>query len=103
MNYSHKFVLRHDSDLLARLVVATERAAAAIIGEDPATPDHATRWTWAVKAILDPTKTQCYASAILRYAVAADALGKQDGAALTDDQLQAIVAGAVPTLVASGL
>jgi len=74
--------------LLSRFVVATDKASAAIAMEDPNTANHAARVDWAFRALMDPAKSQSYASTVLRYAVAASAVTGSD---LTDDQVQAIV------------
>lgn len=103
--YLDFFALRTGPDgLINRFTVATDRAAAAILIENAATPNHAARQAWAFKALLDPSKSQSYASLIMRYAVAADAATQANTSVpITDDQIQTLVNSAVAYLVAAGV
>lgn len=102
MTYTELFALRDGAKWLPQFVVATERAAAAIMAEPPATTNHAARVAWASKALFDPMKSRGYASMMMRFALAVDET-MQAGGVLTDEQVQAMVTSYVPAVVASAV
>lgn len=103
-SYSELFVLRSgDTGLLGRFIIAVERAAVAIIHEDPATTDHASRMSWATRAVLQDAKSQLYAASILKLAIAESGAQLSGASAITDEAIQSIVDLWVPKLAAVGV
>lgn len=102
--YQDLSVLRTDSSLLSRFLVAVEMAAMQIVHEDVATANHTARLAWATKAVLqaDPQSRQ-YAATILRMAVMENATLQAAGEAATDSDVQFIVNSYITTLVNAGV
>ncbi len=101
--YEQLFVLRQDGKLLGRFVVAVEIAATQIVHEDGAQPKAAERMTWAKRAILAESQSQRYASTILKLAVAENSVLQEQGADVTDNDIQFIVNSYLTRLVDAGV
>jgi hypothetical protein len=100
--YQERYVMRTESGLLARFVVAIEIAAAQIISEDPQTENHTDRMAWAKRALLQDAKSQSYATIVLRLAVAENGALQESGVNATDSDVQFIVNSYIGKLVATG-
>lgn len=89
--YLDLYKLVNDAPFQHRVQFALWRAANVVMREDVGTPNHAQRLVWAKEALRGPT--QQMTSVITR--VAATGAVYNTGAAVSDDDLQAIVNGLV--------
>lgn len=103
--YEQIAVKRNDSTLIQRFTVAVEIAAASVFQEDPATESHAERLAWAKRAFLVESRSQDYATRIMKLALALNA-GIVDAvfaAVITDAQIQSVVNSYVNPLALEGI
>jgi hypothetical protein len=82
-----------------RILVATARAAGAILEEDPRVPNHLVRLRWARKAIADEAALRAAAGALFAGACTTAAVQLQ-GVEIEDDELEGIVAHLIDTVYA---
>lgn len=73
-----------------RILVATARAAGAILQEDASTPNHHARLRWARKAVADEAALRAAATALFAGACAIDTVQRQ-GNEIADAELEGIV------------
>jgi hypothetical protein len=108
-NLKDMFLAAQSSELLARFTPAIWKAATDIVNEDPATQAHAARVAWAKRSLIEDGKSQAYAFVIMRLAFSENvtlrnAWSPQDnGAAITDTDIQSVVSTYVPKLIAAGV
>lgn len=102
--YQELFVLRNGSTgILGRFIIALERAATAVVREDPASPGHAERMEFAKRALIDEARGQHYASVIMRLAIAENETLQNQGVAISDADIQTIINTYAPLLIAAGV
>lgn len=89
--YAQMFVMRQSPELLARFVIAVEKAAYDITNEDPATPQHAQRIAFARRILMDDAGAQKWARRALCLAVVSNQALQDNGNAVTDSDVQFIV------------
>lgn len=101
--YEQIFALRASGPLLARLTVAVDRKAAQILAAHVQTPQPDGLVTWAKRAMLETDLAQHYAYRVIRLALHLSAGFADQGEAVTDAELQALVDAYVPHFAALGL
>lgn len=96
--YDQIFAARNSPELLARFVVALEKAAFDILNEDDSTPGHQQRIALARKILWDDAGSQKWARRALNLAMVSNATLQEVGAAATDQDVQFIVNGLIDML-----
>jgi hypothetical protein len=97
--YLELYALRTNETLLQRLSVAILVAVDLVRAEDPSTPQHANRASWAIQALKNPDLVAEKALALLL--VANKTLTVANINNVTDDGIQTAVNGLINTLAGS--
>ena len=87
LTYEQSATLMADEEFRGRTQVACLKYATYIVDEPPSTPAHATRIKWAQSTMVAPQT----AAMIIQPTVVMDGAVQQDGAAITDEDLQSAV------------
>lgn len=109
MNLKDAFQAAQNGQVIARLTAAIWKAATDIVNEDTQTAQHAARLDWAKRALVVDGKAQSYAFIISRLAFSENTTLQNAWSpqtydeAITDGDLQFVVNGYVPKLVAAGV
>jgi len=98
--YAELYNLKNNSDLNNKLHVAVVAAAKYVFEEDPGTPNHANRLTWAQQAIIAP---QAYAQPMTwAVLVANSGATPANIVSATDAQIQSNVNAVIDLFAGSG-
>jgi hypothetical protein len=95
LTYDQSSQLMSDLSFRGRIKVAALKAATYYQGEDPTTPSHNSRYTWAQRCFASPDST----AQQLQPPVVMDAAVQTNGSAITDEALQGAVEDTIEKII----